>query len=557
MHELYTYEMEFFTIRFLQTFCLVLVVNADVHDHDSWQPLLHSELYQGAKTSYGGGGFGLFGGPEYQEESAVANDQCSLYKVGFSQDLYFQYIQYKVSLPELKEFTLCYWAKFFNHSNDHPIFSYAVDGQPKALYSGIANTDRSSYFSMNIEGHTFYRLNYPLRLNRWYHTCQSWNGKTGEWQIWVNAERVGRGFNNRLVGHVIPAGGIAITGQEQSQLGGGFQEGKGAPKGSGGMLGEITMIQLYAVALTAGKAHKDHKHHHAHQYDHQGNAITTPAPTTAATRAIPSHPLLTGGQLNRNTRINFAAGQLPQVIQGRQYKVGYANGQLVGGLVTQQLTQGVQQSQQLIQPGLQNVQFLSLTQSDPRSRAVLLPDGAGSFGTQSISLGNGGLISSGGTQSNPANVQFIDTTNIYGGHSLFKRQNNKHTVSENVAPKFGDRIKRESTTNSKQKRELFIAGGTIVDDSLLSGTPVGGSIYQQSLLYGLAGIGENQPILKQAKENDEREPAEAEVQAVMNVCSACDEEPFDKALVFGWRTVPKKLFSGAFYSPAVPRCRAF
>lgn len=73
-----------------------------------------------------------------------------------------------------------------------------MDGQPRAIYSWVSNTDRSSYFSLAVEGHTFYRLNYPLRLNRWYHTCQSWNGKTGEWQIWVNAERVGRGFHNRV-----------------------------------------------------------------------------------------------------------------------------------------------------------------------------------------------------------------------------------------------------------------------------------------------------------------------------------------------------------------------
>lgn len=73
-----------------------------------------------------------------------------------------------------------------------------MDGQPKAILSWISNTERSSYFSLAVEGHTFYRLNYPLRLNRWYHTCQSWNGRTGEWQIWVNAERVGRGFHNRV-----------------------------------------------------------------------------------------------------------------------------------------------------------------------------------------------------------------------------------------------------------------------------------------------------------------------------------------------------------------------
>lgn len=35
----------------------------------------------------------------------------------------------------------------------------------------------------------------------------------------------------QLVGHVIKGGGIAISGQEQRQLGGGFLEGKGAPPG--------------------------------------------------------------------------------------------------------------------------------------------------------------------------------------------------------------------------------------------------------------------------------------------------------------------------------------
>lgn len=67
----------------------------------------------------------------------------------------------------------------------------------------------------------------------------------------------------QLVGHVIKGGGIAITGQEQKQLGGGFEEGPEAPKGSGGFLGEVTMVQLYKVALTAGKAYNDHRHHHS------------------------------------------------------------------------------------------------------------------------------------------------------------------------------------------------------------------------------------------------------------------------------------------------------
>jgi len=73
-----------------------------------------------------------------------------------------------------------------------------VPHQPRAIYLWVSNTPRSSYFSLAVESHTFFRLNYPLRLNRWYHSCTSWNGRTGEWQIWVNAERVGRGFHNRV-----------------------------------------------------------------------------------------------------------------------------------------------------------------------------------------------------------------------------------------------------------------------------------------------------------------------------------------------------------------------
>lgn len=56
---------------------------------------------------------------------------------------------------------------------------------------------------------------------------------------------------------------------------------------------------------------------------------------------------------------------------------------------------------------------------------------------------------------------------------------------------------------------------------------------------------------------DEREPAEAEVRAVMELCSGCAEEPFQKALVISWKNTPKKLFSGAYYTAAVPACKAF
>lgn len=38
---------------------------------------------------------------------------------------------------------------------------------------------------------------------------------------------------------------------------------------------EITSLQLYSVALSAGKAQRDHKHHHVHKFDHNGEIPTT------------------------------------------------------------------------------------------------------------------------------------------------------------------------------------------------------------------------------------------------------------------------------------------
>lgn len=45
----------------------------------------------------------------------------------------------------------------------------------------------------------------------------------------------------QLVGHTVPGGGIAITGQEQNQIGGGFLEGDFAPKGKVANYPHLTM----------------------------------------------------------------------------------------------------------------------------------------------------------------------------------------------------------------------------------------------------------------------------------------------------------------------------
>ena len=110
-------------------------------------------------------------------------------------------------------------------------------------------------------------------------------------------------------------------------------------------------------------------------------------------------------------------------------------------------------------------------------------------------------------------------------------------------------VKRDS---EKQKRGIVRLGdGSFIDDTYLVPQTLSNDYFT-----GLTSFGVQPSKLPETK-TGEREPAEAEVKQVMDVCDGCSEEPFAKALVMGWRTVPKKLYSGALYLPATPSCKAF
>ncbi|CAK1554728.1 unnamed protein product [Leptosia nina] len=490
----------------------------------------------------------------YNTAPASDSDSCSVYKVSMNQELFYQYLEYDTKLPDLKEFTLCMWAKFHNHSSDHPLFSYAVEDSPKEISAWISNTAEASYFSMAVHGQTFFRLNYPIKLNTWYHTCQSWNGRTGEWQIWVNTERVGRGFHNRLVGHVIKGGGRVISGQEQSLL---YKNDPAQPiKSQPGLVGEITMLQLYHVALTAGKAHRDHKHHHAHRFTHDGSRIesssefVTEPPPPEPTPLGNGHFLI-GGQLQKPSHINIAMpsqqqGLPAQIPKGLQIQQEISNKYLANRIVSEQ---------QL----LAQIPSNHIGNNIPAAQIPLvgLPISGQRYPNRPIGPAKGSSVSLSSSLLNPANVQYIDDTI---NHNLYKRSSTKRDKRDNPEKQ----LEEERITGKKDKRGLVaLSDGSIVDEALLSTDLIDNNkedeaLFQQSLLSGLAGVVGNLPVQNLQKMTvDEREPAEAEVKAVMNVCSGCAPEPFKKVLVLSWRSTPKKLYSGAHYYKGLPICRAF
>ncbi|EDW82637.1 uncharacterized protein Dwil_GK25027 [Drosophila willistoni] len=430
------------------------------------------------------------------------SDRCSVKKFAFNQD---GVVEYGNQLPELDQFTLCFWMRFTNHSGDHVLLTYEAGKEPREIQIWVANAQNSSFLSMAIKGQQMYRLNYPLRMRQWHHMCSSWNGKTGEWQAWLKAERIGRGFHNSLVGHKIPAngklrsGGPSVTGDI-----------------SHGLHFEMTMVQVYRVALSAGKAHRDHKHHHVHHFDHEGQELstTTRAPPTI-NRPQPMHNLLASGQIPTRVRINLAnpanpnlptqptgtgagagagAGVVSSPNDAITINTNFVNGQINAGsrLVAQQLLNLPQASQ----PGGNRFHMLS----------------------------------------NSANVQFIDETET---RIQFKRE-------------------ATTTTDKKklQKRGLVLLDdGSIVDD---------GADTDAELYNGLADFGGKQfkqdLTMKMSLEEEisthDREPAEEEVKAVMSICSSCEAEPFQGAIVFSWKDV-KEHMNNALKGQSVGTCGNF
>lgn len=192
------------------------------------------------------------------------------------------------------------------------------------------------------------------------------------------------------------------------------------------MIGEITMLQLYHVALTAGKAHKDHKHHHAHHFKHDGTpiesateAITEPPPPEST--PLGNGNFLIGGQIMRAPMLNLAGSQQQQTIpvqlpNGLQLQQEYINGQLGSRVVSEQLLNSVHQSpSEQIPP----ISLVSLPRSvSPSTRPI------GSFPSRPSK--NRVVLSS--SLLNPANVQYIDDTT---GHNLFKRNSQKRDKRDN------------------------------------------------------------------------------------------------------------------------------
>ncbi|XP_035906628.1 uncharacterized protein LOC118509684 [Anopheles stephensi] len=465
--------------------------------------------------------------------SSSGEDTCSFEKYAFDHD---GTVKYGNKLPALSQFTLCMWMRFTNHTGDHTILTYSAEDEPREIQLWISNNMGMSFISLAVHGQSLFRLNYPFKMRKWHHACASWNGKTGEWQLWIKSERVGRGFHNRLVNYEIKpygtlfSGGPSITGPTDI-----------------GLHFELTAIQMYKVALSAGKAHRDHKHHHVHHFDHNGGEVTSTTPRTQVPPSPqPANPLLANGQIPTRVKINLATNGAQQNSGSLGIPTKGLPSQLVGGF-TPSIGNGPTVTTNFVNGQFSTgVRFL---QEQLVSNNVIGPfprssSSVGGSSTGTFTFPDSSSSELAGPSSSSGAYSIVQLPSDTSPRKLFKRQ-----TAANTAAKVD---KTGGATETKTKRELI----QLQDGSLLQSSEY---IFDGLAEFGLPDfknkLGRETDIEDEIREHD-KEPAEEEVRAVMNICSKCAPEPFAKALVFAWKDATTEL-GGALSAKASSHCGHF
>ncbi|NXA41565.1 PTX4 protein, partial [Eudromia elegans] len=145
----------------------------------------------------------------------------------------------------LRALSLCAWL-----STPAPylgtLLSYATEDNDNKLV--LHGWDRGLRGSMHfVIGDPEFRELPVTRLldGKWHHLCLTWSSEQGKFRFYVDRRLLaaGSGFQQ---GYEIPAGGSLVLGQEQDELGGGFDP-------SEAFVGRLASLALWSRALTPGE----------------------------------------------------------------------------------------------------------------------------------------------------------------------------------------------------------------------------------------------------------------------------------------------------------------
>ncbi|KAL9979817.1 hypothetical protein ACROYT_G017534 [Oculina patagonica] len=147
------------------------------------------------------------------------------------------YVIINNAMPSLTAVTICVWMKTTDTENFGTPLSYAVPGTDNELMLYDYNR------GLMIEVANSYSQT-PVTANdgKWHHICATWENTAGSWKMYKDGKLGGSG-TGRQTGHVIPAGGALVLGQEQDSVGGSFDDKQN-------FIGEMTGVNIWDHVIT-------------------------------------------------------------------------------------------------------------------------------------------------------------------------------------------------------------------------------------------------------------------------------------------------------------------
>ncbi|XP_041062852.1 pentraxin-4 [Carcharodon carcharias] len=145
----------------------------------------------------------------------------------------------------LSEMTICSWLRTKSNYLG-TILSYATEDNDNKLVLYGRNTSKQTTIHFVIGDPAFRELPViPLLDGQWHHVCIIWSSFEGKYWYYIDRHLAAAGSKFQK-GYEIPAGGTLIIGQEQDNMGGGFDY-------TESFVGNLAGFTIWNRALTPGE----------------------------------------------------------------------------------------------------------------------------------------------------------------------------------------------------------------------------------------------------------------------------------------------------------------
>ncbi|XP_078371653.1 sushi, von Willebrand factor type A, EGF and pentraxin domain-containing protein 1-like [Oculina patagonica] len=162
-------------------------------------------------------------------------------------DLSFQvrevksYSEIKKTVPDLTALTIAFWMRT-SDQNPGTVISYATQEGAKLQDNALTLQDYAG-FNLFVNNLTVFT---GLKVNdgQWHHVAVTWESAGGTWHSYKDGVKIRSSAAAFQQGEVVSGGGVLILGQEQDELGGGFNTEEN-------FIGDVSQMNIFDYVMSA------------------------------------------------------------------------------------------------------------------------------------------------------------------------------------------------------------------------------------------------------------------------------------------------------------------